>query len=132
MQKRAIFSLFLMISTTLRAVMIYHYSVMDKKITVTLYQNYSYFLVGEAGYCYAEFSLYYSFRQRMCGAMCAALRKIPREVSASFFLRGGGMRHSVRFALTDRPGLSTNKKAPTVRLVLFCWWGKLDSDQRSQ
>ena len=32
MQKRAIFSLFLMIYTTLRAVMIYHYSVMDKKV----------------------------------------------------------------------------------------------------
>ena len=34
----------LMISTTLRAVMIYHYSVMDKKMTAILYQNYSHFL----------------------------------------------------------------------------------------
>ena len=50
MQKRAIFSLFLMISTTLRAVMIYHYSVMDKKMTAILYQNYSLFLVGEGGF----------------------------------------------------------------------------------
>ena len=43
MQKRAIFSLFLMISTTLRAVMIYHYTVMDKKKS---YQNNTTFLVG--------------------------------------------------------------------------------------
>ena len=46
MQKRAIFSLFLMIYTTLRAVMICHYSVMDQKMTAILYQNYSHFLVG--------------------------------------------------------------------------------------
>ena len=43
-----------MISTTLRAVMIYHYSVMDKKMTAILYQNYSHFLVGEAISCYTE------------------------------------------------------------------------------
>ena len=36
MQKRAIFSLFLMISTTLRAVMIYHYFVMDKKSRIKI------------------------------------------------------------------------------------------------
>ena len=36
MQKRAIFSLFLMISTTHRAVMICHYSVMDKKSRIIL------------------------------------------------------------------------------------------------
>ena len=42
MQKRAIFSLFLMIYTTLRAVMICHYSVMDKKP----YQYDTTFLVG--------------------------------------------------------------------------------------
>ena len=36
MQKRAIFSLFLMISTTLRAVMICHYSVMDKKSRINM------------------------------------------------------------------------------------------------
>ena len=36
MQKRAIFSLFLMISTTLRAVMICHYSVMDKKSRIKM------------------------------------------------------------------------------------------------
>ena len=35
-----------MIYTTLRAVMICHYSVMDKKMTAILYQNYSHFLVG--------------------------------------------------------------------------------------
>ena len=36
MQKRASFSLFLMISTTLRAVMICHYSVMDKKSRIKM------------------------------------------------------------------------------------------------
>ena len=38
-----------MISTTLRAVMICHYSVMDKKKTAILYQNCSLFLVRETG-----------------------------------------------------------------------------------
>ena len=50
MQKREKKSLFLMISTTLRAVMICHYSVMDKKMTAILYQNYSHFLVGRGGF----------------------------------------------------------------------------------
>ena len=50
MQKRARESLFLMISTTLRAVMICHYSVMDKKMTAILYQNHSHFLVGRGGF----------------------------------------------------------------------------------
>ena len=50
MQKERNESLFLMISTTLRAVMIYHYSVMDKKMTAILYQNYSLFLVRVTGF----------------------------------------------------------------------------------
>ena len=44
MQKRAKKSLFLMICTQTSCVMIYHYSVMDKKMTEILYQNYSHFL----------------------------------------------------------------------------------------
>ena len=49
MQKRAIFSLFLMICTQTSCVMICHYSVIDKKMTEILYQNYSHFLVEVRG-----------------------------------------------------------------------------------
>ena len=49
-QKGAIFSLFLMICTQTSCVMIYHYSVMDKKMTAILYQNHSHFLVGRGGF----------------------------------------------------------------------------------
>ena len=49
MQKRAIFSLFLMICTQTSCVMIYHYSVMNKKMTAILYQNCSHFLVRTTG-----------------------------------------------------------------------------------
>ena len=38
-----------MICTQTSCVMIYHYSVMDKKMTAILYQNYSHFLVPETG-----------------------------------------------------------------------------------
>ena len=55
MQKRAIFSLFLMICTQTSCVMIYHYSVMDKKMTAILYQIYSHFLVRTTGIL-AEFT----------------------------------------------------------------------------
>ena len=47
----------LMIYTTLRAVMICHYSVMDKKMTAILYQNYSHFLERETGFGPATFAL---------------------------------------------------------------------------
>ena len=49
MQKRSRESLFLMICTQTSCVMIYHYSVMDKKMTAILYQNYSHFLVRTTG-----------------------------------------------------------------------------------
>ena len=50
MQKRAIFSLFLMICTQTSCVMIYHYSVMDKKKTAILYQYCSLFLARREGF----------------------------------------------------------------------------------
>lgn len=50
MQERAKKSLFLMICTQTSCVMIYHYSVMDKKMTAILYQNYSHFLVEMRGF----------------------------------------------------------------------------------
>ena len=61
-----------------------------------------------------------------------ALRKIPQNECSSFFLCAGGMRHSVRFALADRPGLPPPTKKHRHKGRCFRWWGKLDSDQRSQ
>ena len=96
MKKRAKKSLFF--DDIRLTAMIYHYSVMDKKMTAILYQNYSHFLVGEAGYCYA--GLHYS----CCSAFILCLSSAPhharyREIFVPLFeLCACGMRHSVGFA----------------------------------
>ena len=47
--------------------------------------------LGEAGYCYAGLARWWAFRFSLREAEHAALRKIPREPSASFWLRACGM-----------------------------------------
>ena len=82
MQKRAKKSLFLMIYTQTSCVMIYHYSVMDKKMTVILYQNYSLFLVRVTG-------LEHLHKRLQCFAnnlTSSALWQISRKFAVRFFI----------------------------------------------
>ena len=73
----------------------------------------------------------WAFRFGFRSAERAALRKIPREPTSSLSLCACGMRHSVRFAPL-LPSASRQTKTPTKLVGVFVWWGKLDSDQRSQ
>ena len=49
-----------------------------------------------------------------------------------FLLSACGMRHSVGFAALMPSQLCHHNKKPTTRVGFLLWWGKLDSDQRSQ
>ena len=78
---------------------------------------------GEAGYCYAGKCFCLLFRFVFEAAFCSALRKIPTHAlvcgTASASPRGANsFTHQI--------------KIPTTRVGIFIWWGKLDSDQRSQ
>ena len=174
-KKRAIFSLFLMISTTLRAVMIYHYSVMDKKSRINMIRL---FLVGEARYAPVAQIFRFALRKRASDVSrsnanqhaCQSKhliriasdpqhkkRPTTRVGVEAGYCRSGWSFLVITLILLIVCAISSPGKIPPRRYAaqrwlrhavavqllspkkktshkdwFFLWWGKLDSDQRSQ
>ena len=88
--------------------------------------------VGEAGYRYAGESFQKTFRR---GGGKREYLRVTRDTAEAEYLEGKRVPAVCGTASASRAAavqLPHQTKIPTLVVGIFVWWGKLDSDQRSQ